>query len=263
MRRMKKFAVIARISLANAVTYRVSLLSRFCFYTLFIYIFMSLWRAIYKEGEVHGYTYAQIVWYLVMTEFIGFACGTNVLNTMNADVKSGAIAYQLGRPVHYVLYQMASTLGQVLLNIFSFGILAVILGLVFVGPLGGFTVLTLPPLILSVALGILLHFFIMMLIGLSAFVMEDNFALYLIYQKATFMLGMFLPVEFLPAWLQRIAVNLPFSYVFWAPAKIFVDYSPGLALELLPRQGMWAAAAVVLTFLCYRFSVRRLQVNGG
>ena len=263
MRRFRKIVVITRVSLSNAVAYRASTLSRFCFYTLFIYVFMSLWRAIYHEGSVHGYSYVQMVWYLIMTEFVGFACGTNIYTTMNDEVKSGAVAYQIGRPIHYVVYQFANSMGQVMLNFVSFGVLAVALGFVFVGPLDTFRLAGLAPLLLSVALSITMNFFILMLIGLSAFVFEDNFAIYLIYQKLSFMLGMFLPVEFLPSWLQPVAKNLPFSYVHWAPAKIFVSYSPELCYELIPRQAAWTLGAVVLTFLCYRLCVRRLQVNGG
>jgi ABC-2 type transport system permease protein len=263
MKKVRKYFVIARISFSNAIVYRASVISRFCFYTLFIYIFMSLWRAIYREGSVNGYGYAQMVWYLITTEFVGFACGTGILNTMNEDVKSGAIAYQLGRPAHYVFYQFANSMGQVMLNFMCFGVLACILGLVFVGPLPSFQMRGLPPLLLSIALSILLNYFLLMLIGLSAFVLEDNFALYLIYQKVSFMLGMFLPIEFLPNWLQPIAKNLPFSYIFWAPAKIFVNYSPEVCWELIPRQAAWAVSAIALALLAYRLSVRRLQVNGG
>jgi len=243
--------------------YRAALLSRFCFYTLFLYVFMSLWRAIYQEGSVHGYSYVQIVWYLVMTEYIAFASGTDIYRKMNEDVRSGAIAYMIGRPTHYVFYQFANSIGQIGLNFVAFGVLACVIGLVFVGPLNTFTLAGILPLILSVSMSTVLNYSILMLIGLSAFVVEDNFAIFLIYQKLSFMLGMFLPIEFLPSWLQPIAKSMPFSYVYWAPAKIFVDYSPGLFCELFPRQAAWALAAIVLTLVCYQLSVRRLQVNGG
>ena len=263
MKRITKYFVIARVSFMNAIAYRAAAFSRFGFYTLFIYVFMSLWRAIYSEGSVHGYGYAQIVWYLIMTELIAFGSGRGVFSDMSQDIKNGSIAYQLGRPTHYVFYQFANSMGQVSLNMLSFGALACALGLLFVGPLTTFSLSALPALALSVALSLLLNFFILMLIGLSAFIMEDNFALYLIYQKMCFMLGMFLPVEFLPEWLQPVAKSLPFSYVFWAPAKIFVSYSPELFWELVPRQAGWAIAAISLTLACYRLSIRRLQVNGG
>jgi len=224
---------------------------------------MNLWRAIYQEGSVHGYTHTQIVWYLVLTEFIGFACTSNIYNNMNDEIKSGAVAYQLGRPLHYVFFQFANSLGQLLVNAVVFGVFAVILGFVFAGPLTTFIPAGIPVMLLSIALGITLNYFFLMLIGLSAFVIEDNFAMFLIYQKLGFMLGMFLPVEFLPGWLQPVAKNLPFSYIYWAPAKLFVDYSPATALELIPRQAAWTVFAVVSVLLCYRLSVRRLQINGG
>jgi ABC-2 type transport system permease protein len=260
---LRKYLVITRVSLSNAITYRTSLVSRFCFYTLFIYIFMNLWQAIYKEGSVHGYTYVQMVWYLIMTEFISFSCSSNIYSSMNDEVKTGSIAYQLGRPLHYVFYHFADSLGPILMNIVFFGFLAAILGFLFVGPLPTFRLEGLLPLILSVSLSLVLNYSFLILIGLSAFVIEDNFALYLIYQKLNFMLGMFLPVEFLPLWLQPIAKNMPFSYVYWAPARIFVNYSPEICLELIPRQALWAFVTITFVFMCYRLCVRRLQVNGG
>ncbi|SHH48448.1 ABC-2 type transport system permease protein [Sporobacter termitidis DSM 10068] len=263
MKKLRKYAVIARVSLKNAVAYKASLFSRFVFYTVFIYVFVMLWRAIYKEGSVNGYSYAQLIWYLIFTEYIGFCCGTGIFSTMNEDVKSGAIAYLIGRPAHYVFYQFANSLGLLLLNLCACGLLAAVLGLVFAGPLPGFHISVLPPLLLSVALAVVINFFFLMLIGLSSFVMEDNGALFFIYQKLTFMLGMFLPVEFLPSWLQPVAKSLPFSYVYWAPSRLFVDYSPALFRALIPRQALWAAVSVVLVLLCYRGSVRRLQLNGG
>jgi ABC-2 type transport system permease protein len=225
---------------------------------------MGLWRAIYREGSLHGYTYVQIVWYLTMTELVGFfAGGVAVYRVMNDDVKSGAIAYLIGRPVHYIVYQLANSAGQAAFNFLSFGALAALLGFVFAGPLPGFSPVNIPAIFLSVALGFLLQFFFMMLIGLTAFFIEDNFAVYLIFSKLTFMLGTFLPVEFLPAWLSPIAKALPFSYISWAPAKLFVDYSPGLFLELVPVQAMWTIIMVVLTALLYRAGERSLQINGG
>ncbi|NMA25800.1 MAG: hypothetical protein GX936_09070 [Clostridiales bacterium] len=263
MKILRKYAVIARVSLQNAIHYRVTTASAFLFYTLFIYVFTMLWRAIYREGSVNGYSYEQIVWYLIMTEFVGFVCGTGIFTAMNEDVKSGSIAYLLGRPTHYVFYQLANSAGQMLMNVITFGFLAAVLGLVFVGPLPGFNPASLPPVLLSVVLAVMINFFFMMLIGLSSFIIEDNFALYLIYQKLNFMLGMFLPVEFLPAWLQTVTKSLPFSYVFWAPGKLFVSYSPQLFRQLVSRQAAWAAALIVLTLLAHRAGIKKLQVNGG
>ena len=262
--RIQKYLIIARVSLSNALMYRAALISSFLAYSLYIYIFVGLWRAIYQEGSVHGYTYVQIVWYLTMTEIVGFfAGGVAVYRTMNDDVKSGAIAYLVGRPVHYIAYQYSNSAGQAAFNFVVFGALAALLGLSFVGPLPGFSLFSIPAIVLSVALGFSLQFFFMMLIGLTAFILEDNTAMYLVFSKLTFMFGTFLPVEFLPVWLQPVAKALPFSYISWAPAKLFVAFSPELFLELVPAQAMWTAIMAAAALLAYRAGERRLQINGG
>lgn len=261
--RWRKYLIIARVNLQSALTYRAAVFSRCAFYTLFIYVFMRLWTAIYRDGSVSGYTLTQIVWYLIMTELIVFGLGSGIHQTMNDEVRDGSIAYRVSRPVHYVLYQYAGAMGQALLNLLIFGLLAAALGFLFVGPLPAFSALHLPGIAVSALLGLSINFFFHMLIGLSAFVLEDNTALYLIYQKLAFMLGVFLPVEFLPKWLQSIAANLPFSYVAWAPARLFVNFSWPLFFELAPRQLLWLAVAAAATLLCYRLSARRLQTNGG
>lgn len=263
MKRLRKYGTIVRISLVNALTYRASILSRFVFYTLFIYVFMRLWTTIYQGGSVEGYSLTQIVWYLIMTELIVFGFSTSIYRTMNDEIKDGTIAYRVNRPTHYVFYELANGLGQMAVNMVFFSGLACVLGWVFVGPLTTFHLGSLPFLFISVLLGLLINFFFHMLIGLSAFVLEDNVALYLIYQKLTFMLGVFLPIEFLPGWLQRVAKNLPFSYVAWAPAKLFVDFSWAQFLTLVPRQVLWLAVVLGLTLWVYRGGVRRLQLNGG
>ena len=150
-----------------------------------------------------------------------------------------------------------------MLNFVCFGILAVILGFLFVGPLYTFSISSIPALLLVVSTGILLNYFFLMLIGLSAFIIEDNFPVYLIYQKLTMMLGMLLPIEFLPEWLQPIAKSMPFSYVYWAPAKLFVDFSPELFWLLFPRQLLWVLFSICLVLFCYHLCVRRLSINGG
>lgn len=263
MKPLRKYAAIARVGFQNAVAYRAGVLSKILFYTLFIYVFMRLWTAIYQTGSVHGYSRVQIIWYLIMTELVVFGFATTIYRTISTEVKDGSIAYIINRPTHYVLYQFAATLGQTALNMVVFSGLGLVLGLLFVGPLPGFSLQSLPWIGLSVGLGLSIQFFFHLLIGLSAFVLEDNFAVYLIYQKLTFMLGVFLPVEFLPGWLQAVARNLPFSYVAWAPARLFVDFSWPLFGQLVPRQLAWLAAVTGMSLWAFRRLSRRLQINGG
>jgi len=261
--KLGKYLAIAKINLHQAIVYRSNVLGGLLFYALFIFVFFSLWRAIYHGGEVQGYSLRQVVWYLCITELLVFGCRTPVFTQMNEDIKTGALAYQLIRPCHYVAYQFAGAVGRMVFNLVCFGILAVVLGMMMVGPLPDYALTTLPLGILSAVLGLVINFFLLMCLGLTAFRLEENGAFYLVYQKLVFMLGMFIPLEFLPGWLQRIARWLPFPYVAWAPARLLVAFSWPLFWQILPLQVFWAAIAIELSLLLYRQGMRGLQANGG
>lgn len=264
MKAIRKYAIIARINLINAFAYRAQVVSGLLFYTLFIFVFFSLWGAIYQGGEVHGYTHAQVVWYLIATELIVFGCRvSDVVHQVSQDVKTGDLAYMLSRPMSYIGFQAASALGKILVNLLFFGTLAAVLGFAFVGPVPEFQWRAIPMMLLSGALGVALQFFLLLSIGLTAFRLEDNTAIFLIYQKLVFMLGVFLPVEFLPDWLQGVARLLPFSYVAWAPARLFVAFSWELFGQIMPMQLIWTASAVALATSLYRSGVKALTAHGG
>lgn len=258
-----KYLKVLKISMQTALTYRANTAMRFVFYALFLYVFFNLWRAIYAHGSVDGYTFQQMIWYLCVTELISFGANTRIWAEISEDVKSGAVAYQLNRPYRYVTYQFVNALGGILLNLALFSALAVVIGMVLVGPIAGLNPATLPLAVLSMLVGIGINFFVMMILGLCAFRLEDVGGLYLVYSKLVFMLGTFIPVEFLPNWLQWIARILPFSYVSWAPARLMVGFDMRLFLEVFPVQVVYLLAAVIGAEMLYRYGVRGIQAHGG
>lgn len=260
---MRKYLRIAGASLQSAITYRGNVWTGYCFYVLFLYVFYNLWRAIYSGGRVEGFTFAQMIWYLCMTELISFGTRSNIYRQITDDVKTGQVAYQLNRPYKYVSYQFANALGPNAFNLATYAPLAIAVGLVLVGPIPGYDLRTLPLAVLSMVLGMQLNFFFMMALGLSAFRIEENFGVYLIYQKLVFMMGTFIPVEFLPGWMQVIAKMLPFSYVSWAPAKLVVAFDWAFFWQAVPVQAAYLVLAIGLAEGMYRMGVRGIQANGG
>lgn len=260
---MRKYLMAVRGGLLDAFAYRGQIVARLLFYVLFLYVFFCLWTAIYKGGEVAGYSLTQMVWYLCFTELIMFGCRSQVFDQMNTDVKSGAIAYQLGRPYHYVFFQCATALGGTLWQLLCFGSLATVVGLVLVGPLPGFLSASLPFALISLALGVTLQFFVNACFGLSAFYIEDSTAISFLYNKLVFMLGGFIPVEFLPDWLQRIARSLPFSYVAWGPSRLLVSFDWDLCKSILPMQLLWVFCFLILCLWMYRGGTKKINAHGG
>jgi ABC-2 type transport system permease protein len=121
------------------------------------------------------------------------------------------------------------------------------------------------PLVLpAILMAWILDFCIVALIGLMAFVLEDVSAFEWIYSKLVLVLGgVLIPLDFFPEWLRSLALSLPFAYTTYAPARLFIDPSPAIAVQLLGAQAAWLVGlAVVLSFVFAR-GMRRLAINGG
>jgi len=263
MKKAGKYLRIAGISLQTALAYPAGLASGLGFYALFLCVFFFLWRAIYTGGLESGYTLPQMVWYLCITEVVAFSTRGEQFGQMEEDIKTGAIAYQLARPYHYLGYQFAYGMGQTLFNLAVYGAMAIVMGSVTVGMLPGFQIAHLPMMLLSLALGVCVNFFARLSLSLSAFQLEDSFGPYLIYQKLVFMLGAFLPIELLPDWLQDVARWLPFSYVAWAPARLITRFSWPMFWRIVPVQVLWLLLSMGIALRLYRAGEKKLSAHGG
>lgn len=262
-RLVRKYGAVLSVSLRNMLMYRGNMAGGLFFYALFIFVFFSLWGAVYRGGEMAGYSLTQMIWYVCITELVVFGCRSGVFGQMSESIKSGAIAYELSRPYHYVFYQFFSGLGGICVNFLFYAAAALSLGLLFAGPLPGLRLWMLPFVLLSVVLGAIIQFFSYMCLGLSAFFLEENLAFFFIYSKLILMLGTFIPVEFFPGWLQSVIRFLPFAYITWAPARMTVEFTWRHAATALPIQALWAAAFIALSMLLYRRGVRKVHVQGG
>jgi ABC-2 type transport system permease protein len=197
-----------------------------------------------------------------MTETITLS-GSRVFMEISQDVKEGNLAYTLARPLSYPLFQMANSLGnsapRFFLNLAT-GALVVLVGVGrFAGSLPG-----LAGFLLLAALALVLDALVAVLIGLTAFWIEEVAPIYWIYNKLLFTVGgLFLPLEMFPGWLRRIADWLPFRFIAYAPARAFISGDPGFVLQALAGQLIYIALFAGVTALLWRAAQKRLVVHGG
>jgi ABC-2 type transport system permease protein len=79
-----------------------------------------------------------------------------------------------------------------------------------------------------------------------------------------FLSGLLLPLTFFPSGLQRMISYLPFPHISYTPLQIYLGKTQGsAALQCLGIQAAWAAALFVTGHLYWRFSTRRLSIQGG
>ncbi len=261
---MKKYWAIFKTQVVNSLAYPGEIIWRSMAILLFLWVFTFLWRVAFDTSAattLSGLTLRDTLWYLMLAETIELS-RPRFANTIAQSVKDGSIAYLLCKPYDFLLYQLSVNAGDTVFRLvltFIFGG-ALIWGMVGAPPSPWGWPLTL----IAFAAGWLINFCLTALIGLAAFVVEDVTPFTWIYQKLIFILGgMMIPLDFYPPWLQRISKALPFSYVMYGPARLFVSPDLERFTALLAGQLAWVAALGVLVSIAYRRGLRRLAINGG
>ena len=261
---MKKYLAIFNINLLNSLAYPAELLTRSLMILLFMWIFYQLWQVTFAASGsdmLNGLTLRDTMWYLLLAETLELG-RPRLARTISQQVKDGSIAYLLNKPYDFMIYQLTSGLGESLPRMGMLFLLGGTLIWFMAGP---------PPDLVNWPLAFialvgawLLHFCANALIGLAAFVSEEVAPFEWIYQKFTFVLGgMLIPLDFYPVWLQTVSKSLPFAYMMYGPARLFVRPDPALFAQILIGQLVWLVFLGGLLALAYSRSLRRLAINGG
>ena len=263
---LAKYGAVFGTTVRTQLAYAGEMALRTSFLVIILYVFLQLWRATFAaEGAatIAGFSVAQMVWYLALTEAI-IMSRPRLSGIIDEEVRSGEIAYRLVRPYAYAGYHLAAHSAErgvrFLVNL---GVGAT-LALLYVGPVT-LAWSALPVALGVAALGLLIDFLALFAIGLLAFWIEETSSVQLIYSRCVMLLGgMLLPMEVFPEPIGSIARALPFSTMVYAPARLaLAGGDAGWVLSLVARQGVTLAVGGGLVWLLYRAAVRRVNVNGG
>lgn len=256
---MRKYIEIFKYSMKTQLKfildYFVSLIS----FGIHIFVFNELWDYILKGKEVAGYTREELIWYIIIAEFITYSTFKSY-KKIGEMVKNGTIANMLIKPVDFINYTIAENL-SVYVKALVNAVFAIVLGLILVGPID----VTIPGIIFTVIasiIGVFIGILIQTFVGLIAFFTEENSSFWLIIQKFTFFL-VFTPLEFYPEIVQKIFSILPTTYLIYAPARIFTRFEIGEAIVLLGLEILSGLVLYGIIRLMYMKGVRKINVNGG
>lgn len=262
---IRKYWSISATNSKNQFVYIWDIISRAWFILVVMFIFIQLWHTVYQaEGssQIANLTFTQIVWYFLIAEVLEIGKLRPDI-AISEQVKDGSIAYLLVRPANYLLYHFFYGLGESGIKMVLFFLIGSPLVMYFVS-WPSLQLIHIPAILLVLILAIFMNFCILSIIGLLSFLTEDISAFYLIYQKIVFVLGgLLIPVDFFPDWLQAMTRILPFNLMIYAPAKLFVSFTPSQFVGILQLQVVWLAILCSVLFFQYRRAVHHLAINGG
>lgn len=260
----KTWAVL-RITVLSRLAYLGEILVRTIFLVLVLFTFTQLWRATDRGQDVAGitgFTIAQLIWYLAFTEAIMLSAG-RYEQEVDREVRSGDIAYRLARPLPYPLYHLGATLGERLLRFVLNLMVGIGVALVIVGPIP-LAPLSVVAALSAALLGFVVDWILSFAISLLAFWIESTDGLHLLYSRALMLLGgMLIPLDAYPAWLGALAGALPFQYLVYQPARLFVRTDIEGWLHVVGVQALLGLAGLIPLLIIYRYGLRRVAAQGG
>ena len=257
------------IGIQNTLVYRVNFLFRATFGLVPLLATIYLWRAIYggREGEVAGYTLAQMTsYYLVVTLVDMLTAVTDDDWQIAADIRDGAISQFLLKPVNYLAYRLCLFVsGRVVyasVALIPVGLFAVVMREYVVLPADGATAVL---FLVSVVLTGLLQFLMSFTMAMLAFwVLEVSTFIFIVFAVEYLAGGHLFPLDILPPLLTKVLAFTPFPYQLYFPVSIYLGRTTGTAVwEGLLVQLLWVLVAALAARMVWGRGIRRYAAYGG
>ncbi len=256
---MRKYIEIIKYSIKTKLTFIWNYLFSLCSFAIHVFIFNELWEYILQGKMIAGYTKAELIWYIIIAEFITYTKESKY-KQISSMVKQGDIANMLIKPVDMIHYFIAEEAALIIKGVINF-VVAIILGLLLAGPIQvtlGNILLMLIASVIGIFIGVLLQ----ILIGIISFFTEENHSIYLILQKMS-LLVVFTPLEFYPEIIQKIFWCLPTTHYVYVPSKILTNAGLSESIILLGIEILSAAFLYLTIRILYKKGARKINVNGG
>jgi ABC-2 type transport system permease protein len=225
-----------------------------------------VWRSVFSArsgSPLAGFDWQQIKAYLI----ISLAAMSLVTFdwTIVGQVRDGAIAFELVRPVDFQKARFAEGIGAAVFEVLTVAGLGVVIALLFGGvylpqrPESGLLFAISFLLVIPLQFGVVYPFALMALWDLNYYGIQiTRIAL------VSILSGAVIPLAFFPHWFQTLAAVLPFRGIVSTPASIYLErVGDEQALRLIAEQLGWAVILWVACRGVWHVVVRKVSIQGG
>lgn len=264
---MHAYLHFALRSFRRAITYRAATLAgmatNFFFGLVRAMIFAAFYEAALSPPDMPVEQAISYVWLVQVILGLGFWPFWS--DPFVADIRTGAVAMQLIRPVDYqgcwFANSFARLLQMTLMRGAPIGILAMVLGSLRPPPDVQSAVL----FVASVGAGMVLAVALAQVTGATAFwTLDATGPAGLMSAVTMFFSGQLVPLALWPAWPARVAHLLPFQGLTDIPLSIYLGrYAGAGALNAIGLQLLWAAAMLLVARALISRGFRHLEIQGG
>jgi ABC-2 type transport system permease protein len=267
---LRKYWRILRISLVERLVYRADFIVSTIFRFLPLVTSFLLWEAVFEgsgQQSLSGFDRRRMIAYLLLVQISRmFSSMPGLAGGIARDIRDGNLKKYLLQPIdmiaYLVSYRAAHKMAYIATSALPYGLLFYWRRDVFDG-LPGFQ--TLAAYAVSLILAFLIGFFFEASIGMIGFwFLEVTSFLYIINTINFFVSGHMFPLDLLPPFWADLLQLLPFQYLAYFPAMVFLEMKTGQALLVgLVIEAVWAGVFIVAARTLYTLGLRRYSAFGG
>ena len=263
---MRSYLPIARATYMIGLVYRFGFLFTILGNIVYLGVAYYLWRSIYQHSAtIRGLTFNETFLYVGLGSAVFILLKTYADWIIHHEIREGAIAMYLTKPLDFQIYALFASLGSLLVTLTAITIPTVLmLAFVFKVRVAFGAGLFLFPV--SLMLAFLVSFSIDYFIGLMGFYSESVWGLSMTKEIiVTVFSGALIPLQFFPEAIQKVLFWLPFQAIYHTPLMMMTkpDLGLGVFLPMLFIQVTWAVILFVLGRLFYNQAIKVLRIAGG
>jgi ABC-2 type transport system permease protein len=267
---LRKYGKILRVSLVERLTYRADFFVATLFRFLPLITSFLMWEAIFRgsgQSDISGFTRDDMMAYLLLVQVSRmFSSMPGLAGGIARDIRDGQLKKYLLQPIDMVgyllAYRGAHKIAYIITSALPYGLLFFWFREVFPPPPDAITWLA---YIASLLMGFLLGFFFEACVGMVGFwLLEVTSFLYIINTLNFFVSGHMFPLDLLPAGIVAVLKALPFQYLAYYPAMIYLGKVQGTDLAIgLAIQAAWVVGLMMLSRAMFRRGLMHYSAYGG
>jgi len=254
-----------KTSLAATLQYRASLAIWLIGHVLEPLVFLIVWSAVSNSsgGSVGGYTTSGFAAYFILLMLVNHVTYTWIMYEYEYRIRNGTLSFALLKPIHPIHSDIADNVASKLITLPFMLVIAAILALAF-HPLFSPSLWSLALVIPALLLALLIRFLIEWTLAQAAFWTTRVSAINQIYfVLMLFLSGQLAPLALYPAWIQNVALILPFRWMISFPLQMLLgQLTPTQALTGLAIQAAWVLVGFGLFRIVWRAGVRIYSAVG-
>jgi ABC-2 type transport system permease protein len=265
-----KYVNILRVSLIERLAYRGDFLLGTVLRFLPMITTILLWSAIFEgsgQEQLSGFTFHDMIAYLLLVHISRmFSSMPGLAAGIARDVREGSLKKYLLQPIalipYLLSYRVAHKTAYITTSCVPYAVLFFLLRHYFPGwP----DAITLAGYVASLILGFLIGFFFECCVGMVGFWFLEVTSLLYVVNTLNFMVsGQMFPLDLMPEPLPHLLRMLPFQYLAYFPATVFLGKVQGADLaQALAIEVGWVIVFIVLSRWLYQRGLRRYSAYGG